>query len=668
MTRPLIKALVSDIAAQPKWRKSGADNGYSAQKAADYYDGIQITSSQRNKMRELGMPDLVENLIKRPVNSMLGHEAQSRRDWLIKAKDESSEEVAEGLNQKLNDELNEGEVNNVCSEAYSSQIKKGIGWVHVRRNDDFLRAAKYRFEHVHLDEMFWDMRSRQLDLDDCRWMARRRYLDNDECKAFLPKQFHQLVDMVGAGWVDPSQWEIVEGQMDVDSRMGEWSGAGSSLDAYMDSQRKRVALYEVYYRAFESAVFLLMKDGTVVEFDDKDQRHMVYIMSGQAEIKKHVVKRMRRCWYLGPHFLIDEESPYPHDLFPYVPFFGYREDGLNIPYGIIRDMMDSQDGFNNCNMRIHHLMNQVRIIKDDDATPDMTDDDVVHEANRKDSVINKKRGSELKIERHTQEIRELTMQRAEHKAMIQEVSGVMDAYTGKGSLSQSGVALQSLAELTAVTLAEINDNYEYGRKKVAELALSYIVHDIGEDETVINIPEDIHQVKHQVVLNGRDDRGMSNLVSQAKFRVDLQPIQASKGYKMQVHGRQVEMLGMLPDAMKMEFFPMVVESSDWPKRKEFLAKWNKKNGIINDPEKLAEAEQQQAAAGAEEKKVVDEMRMAEIRLKIAQARERESEASLRDAQAAKVISEVEQIREDSRVQERNAKDELLAQARIAMGA
>ena len=46
------------------------------------------------------------------------------------------------------------------------------------------------------------------------------------------------------------------------------------------------------------------------------------------------------------HLLKDEESPYKHNKFPYVIFWGKREDRTGIPCGYARDMMFLQDEIN----------------------------------------------------------------------------------------------------------------------------------------------------------------------------------------------------------------------------------------------------------------------------------------------------------------------------------
>ena len=59
-----------------------------------------------------------------------------------------------------------------------------------------------------------------------------------------------------------------------------------------------------------------------------------------------LVGKVRLAWFCGPHLLSDEPTPYRHHHFPYVPFFGFREDRTGVPYGMIRGMIFLQDEVN----------------------------------------------------------------------------------------------------------------------------------------------------------------------------------------------------------------------------------------------------------------------------------------------------------------------------------
>lgn len=662
MKRPSFRSLISDIKAQPDWRSL-------ADRCCAYYDHEQLTDEQVDQLQALGMPDVVENLIHAPVDSVLGHETQSRRDWLVVADDEDSEEVAEGLNAKLNETLRLCEANSRCSEAYASQIKAGVGWLHVKRNDDPF-GTPYTIEHVHRDEIYWDIRGKNQDLSDMRWLARRRFLDTDEAKALLPTQHHYLVDILGNGWRnDQETWEFAEEAtaqgIDVSKRHAEWDSSTKHIEFIMDTQRKRVAIYEVYYRALVPVQIIRLPDGRVEELDKQNKEHFAAVISRQARVSTHKIKRMRRCWYLGCHLIADEPSPYPHQHFPYIPFYGYREDKTNIPYGVIRGMIDPQDVYNNTNIRIQHILNTKRVLVQDGSLPDnMTIDDLVHEANRKDGVIIYKQGGQVVVEQDWQELHRLIDIRNGAEQKIRDIAGIFNEFSGKGASGQSGVAISSLAELGAITLAAINNNYEYARKKLAELVLAYIVKDIGNRPEEVAVTAGLSQTKKRIRLNDTSpNTGLNNAVTRAKYQIALASIHSSAGHIQNQHMRLMEMYQTSPDNVKMLLLPMIIETSRMPRKDEVLKKLNEQLGVTDDPE--AQAQQQQAAAqqAAQEQALVQAEREAEIALKQAQTKERLAEAEHQQAKAAEVISTIEATRQQREEEERAIKQQLIDQTR-----
>ena len=675
---PDFRGLISDIKAQPDWRSL-------ATRCVDYYDHKQLTREQINKMRELGMPDITENLIHPAINSMLGNEAQRRQDWMVAPDDDDSQEVAEALNAKLNECMRIAEANSRCSEAYASQIKSGIGWLGVSRSENPFEAD-YHIEYVHRDEISYDMRGRAANLSDARWVSRRRFLDKDEAKAFLPKKHWPLVDLVAGKWQNiADHWEFAQecGSDKMDAMLSEWESNSANIEYVLDTERERVPVYEVYYREFKSVIVISFADGMKEEYKRGDQRQAEALTTGQATAARATIKKMRRRWFLGPHKIVDEPSPYPHDKFPYVPFFGYREEDTNMPYGVVRSMIDSQDAYNNCIIRIHHILNTKRIIASEDAT-EMTADQVQEEASRKDGYITLKNGKtynrDMYIEQDWNELHKLIALSEKHEQKVRDCSGIYQAFSGKAQGDQSGVAIASLAELGAVTLAEVNDNYAYGRKQVAELMLAFIVHDIGDKETQVNAKQEASQNRKKIVLNRRmetmqsgagdvdEGANSNNIVSMAKYQVALTSVHASPGYRQHTYMRLMEMYQQSGDFEKSILFPMIIESSEMPKKDEFLKKYNDAKGIIDDPEQAKAKQEAEAAKMQEAEAMAKAAATADIRLTNAQAAEREAQADLDAAKAAAEITRVEREREEARALERARKDEMLLRAREALAA
>ena len=137
---------VQECQDQPDWRVK-------ADREADYYDGNQLDSEVMRKARERGLPPAIEPLIGPTIDSVLGMEAKTRTDWrVVPDGDKQSDDVADALNYRLNQAERHSKADTACSDAYASQIKVGIGWVEVSKQQNPLEYP-YLCCDVHRNEI-----------------------------------------------------------------------------------------------------------------------------------------------------------------------------------------------------------------------------------------------------------------------------------------------------------------------------------------------------------------------------------------------------------------------------------------------------------------------------------------------------------------------------------
>ncbi|MGH8684416.1 MAG: phage portal protein, partial [Nitrosospira sp.] len=118
-----------DIRNQPKWRLD-------ADTDCDYYDGAQTSVEVNQRLKDAGIPPQDSNLIKPTINAVLGMEAKSRTDYKVTADDEQQEEMAQGLSAKVKEVETESRADRAMSDAYSSMMRSGLGWVEITRDFD----------------------------------------------------------------------------------------------------------------------------------------------------------------------------------------------------------------------------------------------------------------------------------------------------------------------------------------------------------------------------------------------------------------------------------------------------------------------------------------------------------------------------------------------------
>ena len=188
-----IERFLLELRNQPAWRRE-------ADRCTDYYDGNQLDNETVRILQERGQPPLISNLIKPTVDTVLGMEAKTRQDWVVRAEDDMQcpPELAEALSVKLKHAETESRADRAISDAYGAQCKAGIGWVEVSRETNPMKAP-YRVSYIHRRELFWDWRAEKPDLSDARYLIRRKWLDLDAAVAKMP-QYASLFRMSVGSW------------------------------------------------------------------------------------------------------------------------------------------------------------------------------------------------------------------------------------------------------------------------------------------------------------------------------------------------------------------------------------------------------------------------------------------------------------------------------------
>ncbi len=593
LPRHNVEMFLWEIKHQPQWRRE-------ADRACDYYDGNQLSPEVVESLQDRKQPPLFTNIIQPTIDTVLGMEAKSRTDWRVRPEDDEvcNDDMAEALSVKLKHAEIESRADRAVSDAYAAQLKAGLGWVEVARESDPFKCP-YRVRYIHRREIFWDWRAEQPDISDARYLIRRRWLELEHAIALMP-QYATLLKMTTGGWAgfDPlleqdsklvQSWEVER-----DTRI-------AAVD-WRDIQRMRVCLYEIWYRKWVRGFVMTLPNGTTMEADFNNPRHNELIVAGVAKVKQATFQKIRLAWYAGPHFLYDVPSPYKHNNFPYIPFFGYREDLTNVPYGLVRSMISPQDEVNARKSKMLWLLNSRRTIVDDDAVKDHAL--TMQEVARPDAYIKlnpaRKPGSTFKVEPGG----ELAMQQfqimQEAKQEIAQASGIHKSMQGQQSGATSGIAINGLIEQGMNTLAEINDNFRFARRLVGELLFEMVRQELSNGPAKATIGEGgqkkVIPLNQPTVDPETGQPFVLNNVSAVKAKVVLDDIPSTPTYKMQQLQMLTEITKSLPPQLQGFVVDFLIEATDMPKRHAIADRLRAAVGI-QDPEqqKQAAAVQQQQA-------------------------------------------------------------------------
>ena len=597
-----LERMLGDCAGQPDWRRR-------ADICAAYYDGKQLTPAQELQCQMEGLDKRVSNLIKPVINSVLGQEAKTRTDVSIAADDDSYQDVAEVFSSKMKEAERETNAHMAVSNAYASMVKTGIGWVHVSRNSDPL-DYQYRVEDVHRNEIWWDWEGQKGNslLNYCRWLCRKRWIDLDEITAVMPEHKAVLERSVN-GWDslitegyflgEPSQTMVTA--LDTETRFK------VSRRDWVDSARKMVKMYEVWYRVPATVVVLEMGPGKRVEYDPNDQRHIEAVSRGLVRVTKAITSQVRMALYAGPHRLVDIATK--KRVFPYIPFFAFRDDEDKSPYGLIDGMISPQDEYNERRLRIQWMLKAKQVYIDDDALNNTynTIADVADGVMRPDlvTVLNAQRrnANGVIVKNDLQMQPEQFTVMGDAKQLIQDTAGRYSSQLGNAQV-QSGVANNLLIEQGEQSMGEMNDNYVFARRAVFDCLMT----EIKQDHMAPNlqIPLGTGRTKRVVVLNSFDPQTQEpiNTVKDAEVRTALAEVPATPAFRAQQQNQLstiIQALGNNPKAVAI-LAPAYLEATSVPNRQQYADDLRKAEGLPVSGDKqgaeLAEQQQMQAAAKA----------------------------------------------------------------------
>jgi hypothetical protein len=408
-----------------------------------------------------------------------------------------------------------------------------------------------------------------------------------------------------------------------------------------------------------------LPNGKVVPFKQDDQRHVAALQAGIIRPYEATYSQVRVAFYLGPHRLYDFPSPYSHRYFPYVPFWGFRTDKEQAPFGLVRGMMSPQDVVNSSDAKQHWMLNARRLIASSDAIDTRHNSwrQVQDELARPDAVVlldPAKPTSIFKVEQDFQLTTQQYQRRLQAANDIENAGGVFKSMMGKEGGATSGIAINALIEQGSVTLAEINDNYRFARRQVGEMLFSMIHEDLIGQPMTVQVPAQFGSRKKPVALNQPNPQTgtVDNNVALVNAKVVLNDVPSTPAFRAQQLQVLSEVVKSLPPEMQMATIDVLIKLTDVPEKDLLIERLRRMAGIQDVPpeeEDAMLAQQQEAAAKAAQ--IQEEAAIAAI-----EKTEAETEALKAKTQAT--LAEIERAQRELQVtlaQQGNAPNPLVEQ-------
>ena len=614
-----------------------------ADKEMDYAEGNQLKTELLEAQRQLGIPPSMENLIGAALEGIRGYEEATRTDWRVTANGQpGGQDVADAISFKLNEAERNSKADDACGKAFYPQIGVGLGWVEVSKGDDPF-GYPYQCLPVSRNEIHWDWASERDDMTDARWLRRQRWMHASRLARVFPEHSELIkrFGKAGTGWWGTYSGEDVGGQSTGLNRA--WDVAREwtiQEDRWHNPHNKEVCATELWYRRWVDVVVLKSPDGRVVEYDEANPAHVHAVANNLVEYRRAVVARVRRSYWLGPHVLFDGPTPYSHRYFPYVPFWGFREESTRVPFGYIRNMLYQQDTLNSGNSRLRWGMSAYRVERTKGAIA-MADDQFRRTVGRLDADIvldaahMAQPGARFAVERDFQMNQQQLDMLANARQAIERVNpAAAGAFSGRRGTATSGIQEQTQVEQANQSLAHMMGNFKRGRTLVGEMLMAMIVQDMGKTETAVVIEGDAIRPERTIVINHpeTDAAGypyLSNDLQRTRLMVGLEDVPSSPTYRGQQLNVLSEVVKSMPPQFQAVVMPLMASLMDLPFKNQ-LVEALQQAGAQETPEQVEKRIQQA---------VQDALAKAGNDLK---ARELDMKEKLTDAQIRKIVADAVQ--------------------------
>ena len=168
------------------WVEEAEETTDAARKAAerdrDYYDGKQLTASEKAELRKRGQPDIIINRIKPKVDYLMGFEAANRTDPRAFPRTPQDEDASEAATDALRFIKDRTELDQSFSNVWQNMLIDGYGGLELVIEPGPNGTSEIAVKQWEWDRLFYDPHSRKLDFSDARYLGGYVWMDEEEAE------------------------------------------------------------------------------------------------------------------------------------------------------------------------------------------------------------------------------------------------------------------------------------------------------------------------------------------------------------------------------------------------------------------------------------------------------------------------------------------------------
>lgn len=529
-----------DCLTHPAW----TDFLKNAQSDFEYYEGVQFTSAEKAEIEDRGQPVIVENEIKPIIDRIEGQYTQTKTRIGFRGRNfPQDEDLGNVLSDLVLYVQQQNDFEYEEKDQFKDGIKSGFGVLEVAIDESGL-YPKIILKHEDCLNIFPDPYSKRYDWnEDANFINRTRWVKLDNARVKFPNKVDILNSSINTDIVTSS---IVS----------------FKKENYFDGQTQRLRLIETWYKDEETRKFVSTPQGPE-DVTDLPTKTLKKIKKQNPDViitEKPVTVMKMAVWCLGG-ILSVSDSPYQHNMFPFVPFYVDRKK-TGEPVGIIRALKDPQSEINKRRSKALHLLSTNQAIYEEGAVRDKNE--IRAEMARPDGLIERRKGYEFEVNKNI-DLAETQMSLLEESKMaIKRIAG-MDM--GVRQEVRSNQQLQRKQAMEDIVIVPVFDNLRRTRKITARLIYE-LIKQYFDEEMVFNITDNMQATK--LVTATQDHMAK---IKESNFDIVAEELPETTTIQNEQFTMIIEMLRSmpLPPTMAMPLSKLAITMSQLRNKKEIMA-------------------------------------------------------------------------------------------------
>lgn len=441
----------------------------------EFLEGIQWTSTEISALQERGQPATVENEIKPIIDRIKGQYVSQKTRILFKGRNLGADEqhndtltaLALHIQQQTGYEFEE-------SDMFDDGQACGMGVIEsfITYEPDMTPKINFRAENAL--NIFPDPNSKRYNWnEDAEYICRAKWVSYNEAKELYPDYKEEINSFINSNPVTNDSQTMEKNHL-------------------IDERLKRIRIVEVWYKNWSNRKIAIGNFGVkdVTGFRSKESSELKKLY---PDVKFHLQPevKIKVGILVGDCIVEDKDSPYEHNMFPFIPYFVNRRKNGE-PYSTVRLLKDPQMEINKRRSKALHLLNTNQAVFEEGSVKD--DYELKQEMAKPDGLLKYRKGFKFEINKNIDLAATQIQLQSESKSSIARISGISDESMARHSEIRSGIGLQRKQLMTNIIMLPMFANLRRTRLIIGKHIFE-LIKQFYNEEKVFSVLDDMNKAK-----------------------------------------------------------------------------------------------------------------------------------------------------------------------------